>query len=212
MYKKLGLMLLYAGIAYFIYVYGKDILAWVGESNHVPLVIVIAICLALFPVIPYPLVGGVIGAAYGPLLGGVITWIGSAVASILMFLFVRYGYQEWGSRLLQRHHRLGQVTELFEKNAFLTILFTRFIPFIPSILINVYSALSRVSFAVYTLASSLGKIPAMLLFAMVGDSLITEPRNIAIALGVYGVFIILTLLIYRLWKRKQPRPLAQDIV
>ncbi|WP_342193208.1 hypothetical protein [Paenibacillus uliginis] len=97
MYKKLGLMLLYAGIAYFIYVYGKDILAWVGESNHVPLVTFIAVCMALFPVIPYPLVGGVIGAAYGPVFGGIITWIGSAVASILMFLFVRYGYQEWGN-------------------------------------------------------------------------------------------------------------------
>ncbi|MGM1049329.1 MAG: TVP38/TMEM64 family protein [Bacillota bacterium] len=204
MYKKLGLILLYAGIAYFIYVYGKDILAWVGESNHVLLVTLIAACMALFPVIPYPLVGGVIGAAYGPVFGGIITWIGSAVASILMFLFVRYGYQEWGNRLLHRHNRLGQVTELFEKNAFLTILFSRFIPFIPSIIINVYSALSRVSFTTYTLASSLGKIPAMLLFAIVGNSLMTEPRNIAVTLGVYGVFIILMLLIYRFWKRKQP--------
>lgn len=211
MYKKLGLILLYAGIAYFIYVYGKDILAWVEESNHVLLVTLIAACMALFPVIPYPLVGGVIGAAYGPVFGGIITWIGSAVASILMFLFVRYGYQEWGNRLLHRHNHLGQVTELFEKNAFLAILFSRFIPFIPSIIINVYSALSRVSFTTYTLASSLGKIPAMLLFAIVGNSLMTEPRNIAVTLGVYGVFIFLTLLIYRIWKRKQPQPLARDI-
>lgn len=213
MYKKLGLALLYAGIACLIYVYGKDILGWVGSSSHIPLVTFIAVCMALFPVIPYPLVGGVIGAAFGPVLGGVITWIGSAAASILMFLFVRFGYQEWGNRLLHRHNRLGQVTALFEKNAFLTILFSRFIPFIPSVIINVYSALSKVSFAAYTLASSLGKIPAMLLFAMVGDNLMTEPRNIGVTIGIYGVFITLALLFYRLWKRKRPsQRAAQDMV
>lgn len=204
MYKKLGLMLLYAGFGYLIYVYGMDMLAWVEASNSIPLVILIAITVALFPVFPYPLVGGMIGAAFGPLLGGVITWIGSAAASIIMFLFVRYGYQEWGNRFLHRQNRLGQVTALFENNAFLTILFSRFIPFIPSFMINVYSAISRVSFISYTMASSLGKMPAMLLYAVVGDNLMTEPRNIMVTMGVYGVFISLTLLIYRFWKRKQP--------
>lgn len=212
MYKKLGLALLYAGIAYLLYVYGQDILAWVEASNHVLLVTFISICLALFPVIPYPLVGGIIGAAFGPLLGGVITWIGSAAGSILMFLFVRYGYQEWGNRLLHRHNRLGQMTVLFENHAFLTILFSRLIPFIPSFIINVYSALSRVSFIAYALASSLGKIPAMLLYAMVGDSLMTEPRNIVVTIGVYGAFISLMLLIYRIWLRKQSlKRAASDI-
>lgn len=203
MYKKLGLMLLYAGFGYLIYVYGMDMLVWVEASNSIPLVILIAITVAMFPVFPYPLVGGMIGAAFGPILGGVITWIGSTAASIMMFLFVRYGYQEWGNRFLYRQNRLGQVTALFENNAFLTILFSRFIPFIPSFVINVYSAVSRVSFLSYILASALGKIPAMLLYAVVGDHLMTEPRNIVLTMGVYGIFISLTLLVYRYWKRKQ---------
>ncbi len=86
---------------------------------------------------------------------------------------------------------------------FLAILFTRLIPFVPSILVNIYSALSRVSFAAYAAASSLGKIPAMLLFALVGDHLMTEPGNIVITIGIYGVFLGLIVLIYHLWKKKR---------
>jgi uncharacterized membrane protein YdjX (TVP38/TMEM64 family) len=203
MYKKLGFAIFYAGIAFVIYLYGGSILSWFHKSDHVAFVITMAIVMALFPVIPYPIVGGIIGAAYGPAIGGLITWIGSAAASIIMFLFVRYGYQDWGKRVLHKYNNIDKVTILFEKNAFLLILFARMIPVVPSIVVNIYSALSRVSFAAYAIASSVGKVPAMLLFALVGDSLLTEPGNMILAVGVYGIFLTLTLYIYHVWKKKQ---------
>lgn len=202
MYKKLGLAVLYIGIAFLIYRYGDAILSWFQQSDNVVLVIMMAATMALFPVIPYPVVGGVIGAALGPVQGAMVTWTGSATASILMFLFIRYGYQQWGVHVLHRYSRIGKLTELFEKNAFLTILFARLIPFIPSIVINTYAALSRVSFTSYAIASSLGKIPAALLFVTVGDNLMSDPKNILVTIGVYGAFLALSLLAYRLWKRK----------
>lgn len=205
MFKKISLALLYAAAAYLIYRYGEEIVAWFQSSSDMALVIVAATVMALFPVIPYPVVGGVIGAAFGPVLGAAITWAGSTAASLLMFLLVRYGYQEWGQRMLYRYERLGKLTVLFERNAFLTILFARLIPFIPSIIINAYSALSRVSFAAYVVASALGKIPAMLLFAFVGNTLMTEPGAVWLTIGIYGGFLAVTLLTYRLWKQgKEP--------
>ncbi|MGF9714048.1 TVP38/TMEM64 family protein [Paenibacillus sp. JMULE4] len=203
MVKKLGLAVLYLGIAYLIYIYGEVILAWFQHSTNIALIMLIATIMALFPVIPYPIVGGVIGAAFGPVLGGVVTWIGSVSASILMFLFIRYGYQEWGERVLHRHNSLGKITVLFEKNAFVTILFTRLIPFIPSIIINAYSALSRVSFAAYATASSIGKIPSMLLFAWIGDSLMTGPENIVVTIAVYSIFLAVTLSVHQRWRKNR---------
>jgi uncharacterized membrane protein YdjX (TVP38/TMEM64 family) len=203
MLKKLSLAILYIGIASLVYLYGEDILSWFQQSDNIALITIMAVLMALFPVIPYPIVGGVLGAAFGPVLGGVITWVGSTTASILMFLFVRYGYQEWGSRVLHGHNSLGKITELFERNAFLTIIFARLIPFVPSFIINIYAALSRVSFGAYAIASALGKIPAMLLFAIVGDNLVREPRNLMITLGIYIVFISLTVWAYRLWRARR---------
>jgi len=200
MLKKIILAACYLAIGYFIYQFGEGILAWTQDSSNVLLVAALATIMALFPVIPYPLVGGVIGAAYGPFLGGLITWIGSTAASILMFAFVRYGYQEWGIQILNRYKRIGELTTIFERHAFLAIAFARCIPIVPSIVVNVYSALSRVSFWNYTIASALGKIPAMLLFAVVGDNLMTEPRNILLAVGIYGLFLGSVLWIHRKWR------------
>ncbi|WP_339271119.1 TVP38/TMEM64 family protein [Paenibacillus sp. FSL K6-1330] len=198
MFKKLGMALVYAAVGGLVYFYGDAILVWIRSTDSIMLMMFMAVIMALFPVIPYPVVGGVIGAALGPVIGGIVTWVGSTVASILMFMFIRYGYQEWGDRVLYRYNRLGKVTTMFERNAFLTILFTRLIPFIPSIVINVYAALSKVTFASYSIASALGKIPAMLLFSMVGDHLMTDPSHIIITIGVYGVFLVITLMVYRL--------------
>ena len=198
MFKKLGMALVYAAVGGLVYFYGDAILVWIRSTDSIMLMMLMAVVMALFPVIPYPVVGGVIGAALGPVIGGIVTWVGSTAASILMFMFIRYGYQEWGDRVLYRYNRLGKVTTMFERNAFLTILFTRLIPFIPSIVINVYAALSKVTFASYSIASALGKIPAMLLFSMVGDHLMTDPSHIIITIGVYGVFLAITLMVYRL--------------
>ncbi|WP_421616817.1 TVP38/TMEM64 family protein [Brevibacillus sp. TJ4] len=201
--KKIGLAVFYAGIALVIYLYGETILEWFQESDNLVLITVMATVMAFFPVIPYPIVGGVIGAAYGPIVGGLITWIGSTAASILMFLVVRYGYQEWGMRVLARYERIGRLGAMFERNAFVAIAFVRLVPIVPSIIVNMYAALHRVSFATYAIASALGKIPAMLLFAVVGDNLMTEPRNILLAIGIYAIFLAVILRLHRIWQRKQ---------
>ncbi|WP_054028454.1 TVP38/TMEM64 family protein [Bacillus sp. FJAT-28004] len=200
MLKKTGLAVLYASIAFLIYRYGDAIMTWFQQADNVLLVVIMATLVALFPVIPYPVIGGLIGAALGPVLGAAVTWTGSATASIIMFLFIRYGYQEWGLKVLGRYSSINKLTVMFERNAFLTIMFARFIPFIPSIAVNMYSALSRVSFTVYAVASSIGKIPAMLLFAMIGDTLMTDPRNLFVTVLVYGLFLIVSLYAYRRWK------------
>lgn len=203
MRKKLLMALSYIGIAVLIYLYGETILSWFQQSENLLLVALMATVMALFPIIPYPVIGGVIGAALGPVPGAAITWIGSAAASILMFLFVRYGFQEWGERALHRYKSIDKVTTLFERNAFLAILFARLLPFIPSIIINVYAALSRVGFLSYAIASSIGKIPAMLLFAMVGDNLMSNPKSSLTTVAVYGIFLVIALGAYHLWQKKR---------
>ncbi|MGO4886501.1 TVP38/TMEM64 family protein [Anaerobacillus sp. MEB173] len=204
MTKKIGLAFVYLSIAFIIYYFGENILFWIQHhgNDFVILTSIVATLMALFPIIPYPIVGGIIGAAYGGVLGGLVTWIGSTLASLLMFLFVRYGYQDWGMKILHKYKTLGRVTVLFEQNAFMTIFISRLIPFIPSIIINVYSSLSRVTFISYAIASALGKIPAMILFAVVGDSLMNNPQSIFLTVFIYSVFLAIVYSFYRLWKRK----------
>ncbi|KMK75237.1 TVP38/TMEM64 family protein [Alkalihalobacillus pseudalcaliphilus] len=203
MLRKISIILLYAFMAILIFLYGEGLLVWLqeGGTQFIVLTAVLATIFALFPIIPFPLIGAVLGAAYGGILGSFITWVGSSLASIIMFAFVRYGYQDWGLQLLNKYSSLAKVTKLFEQNAFMTIFMTRLIPVIPSIIVNIYSALSRVRFMSYAIASSLGKIPAMILFATVGNSFVNNPSQLLlIGLG-YVVFLALVYGCYRLWQR-----------
>lgn len=203
MVKKLFILISYGVIAALIYLYGEWLLEWIqqGGARFIFLTVIIATLLALFPIIPYPIIGGVLGAAYGPFLGSAVTWIGSSLASIIMFMFIRYGYQDWGLSLIRRSDLVTKVTAMFEKNAFMAIFITRLIPIIPSIIVNIYSALSRVSFINYSIASSLGKVPSMILFAVVGNSIATNPSQLLWIALFYSSFLLIVWIGYRAWQR-----------
>ncbi|WNF35185.1 VTT domain-containing protein [Bacillaceae bacterium IKA-2] len=216
MNKKL-LFGFYLIIAIAIFVFQDELLYWFQQTKDqsIFLTMFIATLFALFPIIPFPIIGGIIGAMYGTFLGGFVTWIASTAASIIMFLFIRFVFQKWGLKIIHRYKKLEMVTEMFERNAFITILVSRLIPFIPSIVINAYSAVSRVSFISYTVASSLGKIPAMLLFAVLGHSVVSSNQEVFFVIGIYALIILMTIYFYRRWKisiakmndllRKQPK-------
>jgi len=211
MLNKIGLAIFYLGAAVLIYAYGEPILNWLREADNPLLVLILVTAIALFPVIPFPVVGGVVGAASGPVAGAAIVWKGSTAASLLMFLFLRYFYREWGERLLNRIEGIAKINRAFERNAFLAIMFSRMLPFIPSVIVNAYSALNRVSFGTYAAASAIGKLPAMLLFALIGDHLVSDPGKILATLSVYGAFLFGALVAHRIWngsRKNKPMPLG----
>ncbi|GAE30893.1 TVP38/TMEM64 family protein [Halalkalibacter hemicellulosilyticus] len=203
--KKLIILIGYIIIGFLIYQYGDSLLQWIraGGTDYAFLTIILATLFSLFPIIPYPIIGGVLGAAYGPFIGSIITWIGSSLASIVMFSFVRYGYRGWGKKWLYHNDYVAKLTGLFERNAFMTIFLTRLIPIIPSIIVNIYSALSKVSFVRYTIASSLGKMPSMILFAVVGNTIVNEPKDLLLIAVFYGTFLAVVYFFFRLFKRRE---------
>lgn len=127
----------------------------------------------------------------------------SVSASILMFLFIRYGYQEWGERVLHRHNSLGKITVLFEKKCVCDDPVYPVDSFYTLDHCKCLFGFKRVSFAAYATASSLGKIPSMLLFAWIGDSLMTEPENIVVTIAVYSIFLAVTLSVHQRWRKNR---------
>jgi uncharacterized membrane protein YdjX (TVP38/TMEM64 family) len=207
MIKKMGIVIIYIIGAVALFVLHEPLLMWIqSTSPSVLVVILFATVIAFFPLIPYGLVGGVIGVLFGPWLGGLVTWMSSIIASLLFFLVVRYGYQDWGYRVLfQSYKPIHRLADQFERHAFIAILFARILPIVPSVAVNLFSALSRVPFQTYALASALGKLPAMLLYSLVGSSLWSNEEGWTlpslIVVG-YVVFLAITVYLYKLWKRE----------
>ncbi|MCD8508487.1 MAG: hypothetical protein LRY73_00280 [Bacillus sp. (in: Bacteria)] len=71
MLRKSVIILLGLLIVAFLFVFHEPLLQWIQNADRrfVWITTIIATLMSLFPVIPYPLVGSVIGAAYGPILG-----------------------------------------------------------------------------------------------------------------------------------------------
>ncbi|SDN31444.1 TVP38/TMEM64 family protein [Alkalicoccus daliensis] len=204
MYKRWSIVLITIILIFLLWSQQSHLLNWLETNgeNYILLTTVIATLLSLFPVIPYPIVGGIIGAAFGP-PGAFIVWTGSTAASLIFFIMIRYGgFEKKGHKLLIAYKPIRNLTVLFERNAFLSITILRMIPIVPSIIINAYAGLSRIKFIVYAVASALGKIPSMLLFVLAGYSAVTDFTMLVYTLILYAIFLTVVYICYTLWLRK----------
>ncbi|MDQ1910470.1 VTT domain-containing protein [Paenibacillus sp. GD4] len=201
--KAVGVVLFYGALLSLAYIQQDPILQWLhnGERGEWPLALALATFLAFVPVVPFGVVGGIMGAKYGPLLGGFINTASSTAAAVLMFLFVRYAFREQGRVYLSRFKQLERFTVLFERNPFMSILFARLIPFIPAAAVNIYSAISRTPLITFFTATLMGKVPVMLVFALVGDQMFTSAARTLTVVLIYGAFLAVVYGGYRLWHK-----------
>ena len=205
--KKWLLLFLYALIFAIGFVYRDVLLNWLSsDSLHLlPFMFLAAVFLGLFPVIPFGIFAGMMGAKFGPFWGTLINWTGSVVSAFLFFLFIRYGYQKAGRDYLTKSPRLAVFTRAFEQNAFIAVLFARLIPIIPSPVINIYAGISAIPILSFALATAIGKIPTMLVFAFLGNQLFYNAQRSFLTLLCYAGFLGLVYLLYRVWQGRSKK-------
>ncbi|MBJ6359953.1 TVP38/TMEM64 family protein [Paenibacillus sp. GCM10012307] len=198
---KVGLI--YLGIAALFFYYRTELSNWlIHQYPPIGLVFAVAVALAIFPVLPYKLIIGTLGFKYGPLSGALISWAAVSVASILLFLAARKLFRERAIAYINRFEQAERIGQMIERRPFLTIFIARLIPFFPQGLVNLYPAFLSVRLSTYIVASSLGKIPAMLLFSYLGAQLFTDWRRALLVLAVYSCAVLAAYLCYRLWFHK----------
>ena len=95
--------------------------------------------------------------------GILISFLGEAIGAIIAFVLYRNGFKKAIAGQLQKFPRTQRLVNAEGKEAFMLVLSLRLIPFVPSGLVTFAAAVGRVSLLTFILASSLGKIPALLL-------------------------------------------------
>lgn len=195
--------LLYGAAMVVFFMYRSELAHWLQHSRPpAALAWLLAVGLIVFPVIPFKLAIGALGYLYGPLAGAALSWSAATLASTLIYLFTKARFGEQGSAWLARFQTMERMRVLFEKRPFLAIFAARLIPLFPQGIVNIYPAFLSVGVVTYTVASALGKIPAMLLFAYAGSTFATDPGRLALFAGVYALFALAVYIVYRLWLRR----------
>jgi uncharacterized membrane protein YdjX (TVP38/TMEM64 family) len=97
--------------------------------------------------------------------GTLISFLGEAMGAAMAFYLYRKGFKKTVETRLDKYPKVKRLINADGKEAFWLIFSLRLIPFVPSGLITFATAVGRVSSPVFIAASSLGKLPALLIEA-----------------------------------------------
>jgi uncharacterized membrane protein YdjX (TVP38/TMEM64 family) len=200
MLKGIATIVIYAIAIGMIFMFRDEIVGWVEQEDgaaDILITLIAASLLALFPVVPYGVVGGIIGSKYGPIVGTAMNVAGSTIAAAAMYYWARYGFSEQAGRLLNRSNKLGELHRLMLRNPFLAVLIGRLIPIVPAPVVNLYSGASGLRAAPFITATLLGKIPVMLVFAIIGDQWTNGWERMLAVVGIYAGFLGIVYFVYR---------------
>lgn len=151
--------------------------------------------------------GGLVLTLAGGLLfhtfpGVVYVNVGATTGAVLAFLFSRHILGNW----LQMRYRaqLDRFNRELSENGHLYLLALRLIPVFPFFLINILSGLTRISVTTFAWTTSLGIIPASLIYAFAGSQIGTiRSTGDLLSLRLLAAFALLALLALSplVWKK-----------
>ena len=133
------------------------------------LAIVISICIsiiiAIMGVVPSVFITAANILFFGFWNGLFISFLGEAIGAAIAFLLYRKGFKKTVEKRLDKYPKVKRLIHAQDKEAFFLVLALRLIPFVPSGLITFAAAVGKISFLIFIIASSLGKLPALLIEA-----------------------------------------------
>ena len=178
------------------------ILNWFSQAGPFSIIssIFINIVISIFGVVPSVFLTALNITFFGFEAGMLISYIGECAGAAVSFLLYRKGIRHVEQALPAQSKYLNKLTASTGKEAFIFVLAFRLVPFIPSGLINLGAALSKISLLHFTWASAIGKIPAMLLEAYsVNEVLMWEKQ------GKWILFIVSFIILVIYWAAKRKR-------
>ncbi|MBT2657942.1 TVP38/TMEM64 family protein [Bacillus sp. ISL-18] len=173
-----------------------------GFPAMVMSLLLLSLCV-FFPIIPFPVTAGMIGAVFGPVKGSIVTLTGSMIGTVLFFFLMRYGYRQWAQRKLKKYPKAQKYQNQLKDNAFMAIFIARLIPIIPAIAVNIGCSLCTVNWKVFFGASVIGKIPNIVFLSFAGASF---QHNIRFSVFLYVLYLVSMLVMNIMWVyRKVPK-------
>lgn len=196
------------GVILLIFFYYRDYLfKWLNDSDfsQIPFMFFLSVVLSVIPIIPFSVFAGMMGAKYGIWVGGMINWFGSVGGAIIFFILARYFFMNEFKQYVSRFKAFKNLNGVINQNPFIIVLFARLIYIIPPLVINICSGLSSMSFKAYFFSTCIGQVPAMIVYAYLGNQLFTSIQTFVQVLVLYVGFILIVLFIYRRWLKRKSK-------
>ncbi|MGG2093750.1 VTT domain-containing protein [Bacillus sp. S13(2024)] len=166
----------------------------------IPLSILLNILISLVAFIPSIFLTAINIALFGITEGTLISIAGEALGAIFSFYLYRLGFQKIAQKNIDKYPKVQKLLYVQGKEAFFLVLSFRLLPFIPSGIVTLFASLGTTSLLTFSVASTLGKIPALLIevystyHVMKGTN---EAKWIIAIAGCIGLFYV-----WKTWRTK----------
>ncbi len=109
------------------------------------------------------------GAVFGVAQAFLVVSVGATLGATAAFLIGRHLAREWAARRVSKSPKLSAIDEAVACEGWKIVLLTRLSPAFPFVLLNYVFGLTRVSLRHYVLASWIGMMPGIGLYAYIGS-------------------------------------------
>jgi len=125
--------------------------------------LVISILIAVLGVLPSFFITAANILFFGFWPGIAISFAGEAAGAVVAFYLYRKGFKKGAAQKIGKYKTVAALINAENGKAFWLILSLRLVPFVPSGLVTFAAAIGRVTTIIFLIASSIGKLPALLL-------------------------------------------------
>ncbi|QFT87335.1 TVP38/TMEM64 family inner membrane protein YdjZ [Bacillus sp. THAF10] len=136
-----------------------------GPWIAVVISIVINTIISILAFVPSVFITAANLAFFGFLIGTLISFLGESIGAVVSFWLYRKGIKKFAPDALLKNKWLFRLQQTDGKNAFILVLALRLFPFAPSGLVTLAGATSKIGLGSFAVASTIGKIPALLIEA-----------------------------------------------
>ncbi|MGW8957305.1 TVP38/TMEM64 family protein [Paenibacillus sp. NPDC055715] len=187
--KKWLLAAGYVSLLCIAFIYRYDWLAWANKQTSFPVLLLLAFLFALIPFVPYKLIIASIAYVAGTWQGTLICWLGTTLAALVVYGAVRTLFRDKGRAYLERIPALERLNRVMEREPFAAVLLARLIPIIPQAAVNVYAGVAGFPFWSFMLGTSIGKLPAIAVYAYAGGTIAEHPVAGLLILLLYTALV-----------------------
>ena len=170
----------------------QEVLQLFNSYPHYALLLSIGvnILIAVLGVIPSVFLTAANVLFFGFWQGTAISFAGESIGALIAFILYRYGFKNKVQKSIERYPRVNRLLQSEGKQAFYSIISLRLIPFIPSGIITFMAAVGKVSLFLFFIASSAGKVPALLLEAYAAYQITQFTWQGKIILLLAGIYLL----------------------
>ncbi len=160
----------------------------------------IFVCIVLlffFPVVTSVPLQIALGLTYGILVATLIIWVALTIAHQAIYLFSRNMKTFYSKKRLKQQQELEEMIKSSSRGINTILLFSYVVPFVPFLIISMVAISSGMSYRRYTLFTTIGPIPEIIVTLIIGQKLVASSPLASMIFVIMLLIIVILCFVFK---------------